>query len=247
MEDNTQIIFDMAYRYCQKDFENMPCPPISIGKEQEFDAKNAKAHYVSDRKVIEISPKFAHDFLLLNDIKNTIKHELIHAWTHWRGYYPTENNDEWHGEWFLWKAHKVGVDVQYLLADPTRATIWNNILNGWTPQPKNRVNPIITPPPPVLPPQPTVRYLPQYNSVETSLTPTQVIQEKISFVFLILSLLSGLIGSLYVCGGGLLVVIGALNKPVDGSSNVTFVLLVFMVLCSIFGFFGFYNFCRKRH
>lgn len=135
MEEDTEVISDMAYRYCHRFFEDMPCPPIVIGKEQEFDARSAKAHYDPSKKLIEISPRYSHDYLAFNEIKTTIKHELIHAWTHWKGYYKAgDSNSDWHGAWFLWKAYLMNVDVQNDVIAHGKTELWEKIKNGATPE-----------------------------------------------------------------------------------------------------------------
>lgn len=133
MESNLSIVKVMVQDYCQKYFDNMPAPSIRIGNKAYFDKHNNDAHYDQNSGLIEISPEAASDALQLSKIKDTVKHELVHAWLDWKGL----DSDDYggHGAWFLWKAHKLGLDIHYLFNEyPDLEDVWERIQIGWKPE-----------------------------------------------------------------------------------------------------------------
>lgn len=141
-------------------FHDLPFIPISIGSDSNaFESDTLQGRYLPDERRIELSPKYFKPKADLENMVDTIKHEIVHAWLHYYGY-PDRGNE--HGEWFLWKANEVDVDVRYLLGDPKRAEIWEKIQRGWKPErPNSGITVVPKPSPPditpALPPKPVTQ------------------------------------------------------------------------------------------
>jgi hypothetical protein len=132
-EDNTFILKEMVRDYCGRYFDRMPEPPITIEKGVAFDSENILAHYRPDYKDIQVSEKAAGDYVCLMELKDTVKHELVHAWVHWKGYNSHEH--EGHNIYFFWKAHQLGLDLEGVFEKyPGSRKLYKKVLGGWEPQ-----------------------------------------------------------------------------------------------------------------
>ena len=117
-------------------FDEMQSVPIVVGKEESF-RKGVMAHYLPLMRKIEVHPFWASDTTNFGTIQTNVKHELIHAWVHWKGLKGAvlkDNECDFHNEYFLWKACQLGIDVQYLFTKyPKTLPVWEKIKSGWNP------------------------------------------------------------------------------------------------------------------
>jgi hypothetical protein len=117
-------------------FDGMPSVPIVVGKEESFREK-AMAHYLFSVRKIEVHPFWASDRTSFGSIQTSVKHELIHAWIHWKGLKGKALKDEevdCHNEYFLWKAHQMKIDIRSTLERyPALKPDYEIIKLGWNP------------------------------------------------------------------------------------------------------------------
>ena len=91
-------------------FGGIPRPIVSIKPANAFDKANA--HCISPHNIEEpCAIEFNRDYLRSaspQEIENTMKHELIHAWIHFKGITDSAT----HGHVFIMKAREVGCAVE---------------------------------------------------------------------------------------------------------------------------------------
>jgi hypothetical protein len=136
MVENDILFQAIADKWLLIYFDGMPSVPITLGKPESF-RNGVMAHYLPSMNAIELHPLWAHDGINFGDIKNSIKHELAHAWVHWKGLKGVVLKDGecgGHNEYFLWKAHELKVDIDYLFAKyPQALPVWQRIQSSWKP------------------------------------------------------------------------------------------------------------------
>jgi hypothetical protein len=88
-------------------------PPIKVRLNPDMDNEEPSAHYkhgfIHHRKpggqAIEFKPSYYHK-ASIEELKSTMKHELIHAWVEWLGF--GEEINKGHGPYFIWKSIEIG-------------------------------------------------------------------------------------------------------------------------------------------
>ena len=91
-------------------FGDIPRPTISIKPDNEFDHANAHCVWAGtpeERCAIEFNEEYLRN-ASTEELENTMKHELIHAWIHAKGIQETER----HGHVFILKGREVGCEVE---------------------------------------------------------------------------------------------------------------------------------------
>lgn len=123
--------------YFDEEMQKMPRVRIELGMQE--DLTGVMAHYIPSKRRIEFSPGFLEscwmekkgvwDFSRARDI---LQHELSHGWVDWKGKWTGFAG--FHNEWFLWKAHHVGVNLG------TTRDKWQEVIplhdeikRGWNP------------------------------------------------------------------------------------------------------------------
>lgn len=135
MREKDELFESLAEGYIAKHFEGMPKVPVYISGEGDYVEPNLRAYYHPKKKIIVVARDWASPERPIKNIRNTVKHELIHAWLHWKGIdgLPEFLDDGQHNEYFVQKALEVGVDVEYLLTSPKAVHIYNRVAGIWTP------------------------------------------------------------------------------------------------------------------
>lgn len=120
-------------------FDNMPRVLLAVKDDAAFHKDPSPlAVYLSPNILINPNHPPTSSF---NNLKDTICHELIHAWLHWKGLDRVgEFLDDCHNEWFVRKALEINkmnidglkVDVEFLLTTPKAIDIYNRVGGIWT-------------------------------------------------------------------------------------------------------------------
>lgn len=122
----------------ESDFDGMPEVPVRYGRQEDFDGITAR-YLPTPVRVIEFSPGFVAScwnagggFWDLPKLEKVLLHELVHAWVDWVRCWSYDSGG--HNEWFVWKAHQVGLDL------PATRYHWRDIIplheevkRGWDP------------------------------------------------------------------------------------------------------------------
>jgi hypothetical protein len=140
MTENDIAFQAIADKWLAPYFDSMPPVPLTVGKPESF-RNGAIAHYRFETRTIELHPFWADDGTNFGRIKTSIKHELVHAWVHWKGLKGSILKDKecnHHNEYFLWKSRQLGIDVNYLFTKyPQTLPVWEKIKAGWEPSIKS--------------------------------------------------------------------------------------------------------------
>ena len=135
MSDTDLFLQSLADTFCKRYFDNMPSVPIVVGKPEGFN-KGVIAHFLASNK-IEVHPNWASDGTTIQSVKENVKHELIHAWVQWKnlkGIVLKDSASNWHNEYFLWKAHQLGIGIHGTLDKyPQIKPVYERIQRGWNP------------------------------------------------------------------------------------------------------------------
>jgi hypothetical protein len=132
MDDN--YILQAAVNNLLYLFDHMPAVPVQVKHDDYFLRKpGVLAFYRPRTKQIVVKPDYLRD-AQMPDVIDTLKHELIHAWLHWKGIDEFgEFLDDGHSEWFIKKALEIGVDVEFLLTTPEAVNIYNRVARIYDP------------------------------------------------------------------------------------------------------------------
>jgi hypothetical protein len=117
-------------------FDDMPSVLVMCRPHEYFDEKpEVAAFYNIPTKHIYFRPGMVAYLDFREGIIPYLKHELIHAWLHWKGiaHMGTFIDKHGHNEWFIKKALELDVDIMYLLRTPEAVHLYNRIAGIWTP------------------------------------------------------------------------------------------------------------------
>lgn len=129
-------------------FDNMPSVRVKVGNDPHFKTSKALAFWRQHEKTIYIRPDYFKG-AEPDDLVDTLKHELIHVWTDWKGFYT--DKDGGHGEAFIRKAISLGINLRGTLAIyPGAREIYNRLT----------AKPVAKKPPSKLLPKPVIAHRP---------------------------------------------------------------------------------------
>lgn len=114
-------------------FDNMPQVVVLVQDHEAFQREPFPAAIYAWPNIV-INPSHART-CSYEEMQDTICHELIHAWMHWKGVATGEFLDTHHDEWFVKKALEINqkkidslnVDVDYLLTTTKGVNIYNRV------------------------------------------------------------------------------------------------------------------------
>ena len=133
MAADTKVFQDIADSMLPL-FDNMPQVVVLVQDNEAFHHEPIPAAVYSPPNII-INPPYART-CSFDQIQDTICHELIHAWLHWKGLLRDgELLDDHHSDLFVKKALEINqkkianltVDVDYLLANTKAIDIYNRV------------------------------------------------------------------------------------------------------------------------
>jgi hypothetical protein len=118
-EDNQRALQGMADSLLPR-LDNMPHIRVLIGRMSEFPSRaisgqSALAFFNSNydgKQAIVVNPKYVVEATFI-DMVDSVKHELIHAWVHWRGI--GDDVAAGHGEPFIRKALELKLNLDAVL------------------------------------------------------------------------------------------------------------------------------------
>jgi hypothetical protein len=121
-------------------FRGMPPVQVRVFADPYFLVNDAVAYCLADTIVFQPNyVKTCSEKKDINSLLNSLKHELIHAWIHWKQI-PRDDEYDGHGETFFRKAIELGLDVSSeLYANPKRKALYErlkkSVLTGEAPMP----------------------------------------------------------------------------------------------------------------
>ena len=134
MATNTKLLQAMADAMLPL-FGDMPSVPVVVKDHRAFNNDHPCPLAVYDAPNIVVNPNHPPTGSF-NDLKDTICHELIHAWLHRKNLHKVgEFVDDFHNEWFIRKALEINrmnidgltVRVDYLATTPEGLKIYNRV------------------------------------------------------------------------------------------------------------------------